>query len=374
MSVISASSVSQSAATPAPVAAAMPTDSAAAADSASADPASLIPRPRRLRRTAGLRRMVRETVLTAADFIYPLFVMEGKGLREAIPSMPDCYRYSLDLLLEEAKVARDLGIGAIALFPLIPEAQKDNAGTESYNPQGLIPRAVRALKQAVPELLVITDVALDPYSSKGHDGIVENGQILNDETVAVLAKQALVQAEAGADFVAPSDMMDGRVGEIRKALDVEEWINVGILAYSAKYASAYYGPFRDALASAPKFGDKKTYQMDAANAREAIKEIDLDIAEGADIIMVKPALAYLDIICGIKQHTNVPVAAYNVSGEYAMIKAAAQQGWIDEQTVMLETLTSIKRAGADIILTYFAKEAALLLADNKETNHSLMNC
>ncbi len=262
--------------------------------------------------------MVRETVLTAADFIYPLFVMEGEGLREAIPSMPDCYRYSLDLLLEEAKAAKDLGIGAIlrrrgfaiALFPLIPDEQKDNAGTESYNLEGLIPRAVRSLKSAVPELLIITDVALDPYSSEGHDGIVEDGQILNDETVAVLAKQALVQAEAGADFVAPSDMMDGRVGKIRETLDAAGWVNVGILAYSAKYASAYYGPFRDALESAPKFGDKKIYQMDAANAREAIKEIDLDIAEGADIIMVKPALAYLDIICRIKQHTHVPVAAY----------------------------------------------------------------
>ncbi|MEM8610721.1 MAG: porphobilinogen synthase [Cyanobacteria bacterium P01_H01_bin.105] len=318
-------------------------------------------RPRRLRRTKALRRMVQETVLTAADLIYPLFVMEGEGQKVEVPSMAGCFRYSLDLLLEEAQAAWELGIGAIALFPLIPDAQKDNAGTESYNPDGLIPRAVRALKQALPQLLVITDVALDPYSSEGHDGIVKEGQILNDETVAVLVKQALVQAEAGADMVAPSDMMDGRVGAIRQALDAEGWINVGILAYSAKYASAYYGPFRDALESAPKFGDKKTYQMDAANAREALKEIDLDIAEGADIIMVKPALAYLDIISRIKQHTHVPVAAYNVSGEYAMIKAAAQQGWIDEQAVMLETLTSIKRAGADVILTYFAKEAARLL-------------
>ena len=318
-------------------------------------------RPRRLRRTQGLRRMVQETVLTAADLIYPLFVMEGEGQKVAVPSMAGCFRYSLDLLLEEARSAWELGIGAIALFPLVPDAQKDNAGTESYNPDGLIPRAVRALKQALPELLVITDVALDPYSSEGHDGIVKEGQILNDETVAVLVKQALAQAEAGADVVAPSDMMDGRVGAFRQALDAEGWINVGILAYSAKYASAYYGPFRDALESAPKFGDKKTYQMDAANAREALKEIDLDIAEGADIIMVKPALAYLDIICRIKQHTHVPVAAYNVSGEYAMIKAAAEQGWIDEQAVMLETLTSMKRAGADVILTYFAKEAARLL-------------
>ena len=291
-------------------------------------------RPRRLRRTGALRRMVRKTVLTVDDLIYPLFVMEGEGRQEEVPSMPGCFRYSLDLLLDEVKTAHDLGIGAlaqpvlrtIALFPLIPHHQKDNAGTESYTPDGLIPRAVRAIKQAVPQILVITDVALDPYSSEGHDGIVQDGKILNDETVAVLVKQALVHAEAGADFVAPSDMMDGRVGAIRQALDAEGWINVGILAYSAKYASAYYGPFRDALDSAPKFGDKKTYQMDAANAREALKEVALDITEGADIVMVKPALAYLDIICRIKQYTNLPAAAYNVSGEYAMVKAAAQQG------------------------------------------------
>ena len=323
--------------------------------------ASVVCRPRRLRRTETLRRMVREHTLRVEDLIYPLFVMVGEGQQEEVASMPGCYRYTLDLLLNEVKQAYQLGIGAIALFPLIPYDQKDNAGTESYNPDGLIPRAVRAIKQAVPDILIITDVALDPYSSEGHDGIVQDGKILNDETVAVLAKQALVQAEAGADFVAPSDMMDGRVGAIRKALDAEGWINVGILAYSAKYASAYYGPFRDALDSAPKFGDKKTYQMDAANAREAIKEVDLDIAEGADIVMVKPALAYLDIICQIKQHTNLPVAAYNVSGEYAMIKAAAAQGWIDEKKVILETLTSMKRAGADLILTYFAKDVALML-------------
>ncbi len=318
----------------------------------------LVHRPRRLRRTEGLRRMVRETVLTVDDLIYPMFVMEGSGQRQEVSSMPGCYRYSLDLLLEEIREVVGLGIGVIALFPLIPDHQKDNAGTESYNPAGLIPQAVRAIKQAFPSLLVITDVALDPYSSAGHDGIVVNGEILNDETVAVLVKQALTQAEAGADMVAPSDMMDGRIGAIRQALDAEGWINVGILAYSAKYASAYYGPFRDALESAPKFGDKKTYQMDAANASEALKEVDLDIAEGADIVMVKPALAYLDIIRRIKQHTNLPVAAYNVSGEYAMVKAAAAQGWIDETAVMLETLTSIKRAGADVILTYFAKDAA----------------
>jgi len=322
----------------------------------------LVHRPRRLRHTEGLRRMVREHSLRVEDLIYPLFVMEGEGQREAIPSMPGCYRYTLDLLLEEVQAAHQLGIGAIALFPLIPYDQKDNAGTESYNPDGLIPRAVRAIKQTVPNILVITDVALDPYSSEGHDGIVQDGKILNDETVAILVKQALVQAEAGADFVAPSDMMDGRVGTIRKALDAEGWINVGILAYSAKYASAYYGPFRDALDSAPKFGDKKTYQMDAANSREALKEVELDMAEGADIVMVKPALAYLDIIYQIKRHTHLPVAAYNVSGEYAMIKAAAEQGWIDEKKVVLETLTSMKRAGADLILTYFARDVAELLS------------
>ncbi|NEQ44656.1 MAG: porphobilinogen synthase [Leptolyngbya sp. SIOISBB] len=318
-------------------------------------------RPRRLRRTEGLRRMVREHHLTTNDLIYPVFVMAGTGQKEAIPSMPGCYRYTLDLLIGEVAAAYELGIPAIALFPLIAPDLKDNAGTESYNPEGLVPQAVRAIKQAVPNLLVFTDVALDPYSSAGHDGIVENGEILNDETVAVLVKQALCHAEAGADFVSPSDMMDGRVGAIRRALDAEGWINVGILAYSAKYASAYYGPFRDALDSAPQFGDKKTYQMDAANAQEALKEVALDITEGADIVMVKPALAYMDIIQRLKQHTTLPVAAYNVSGEYAMIKAAAQQGWIDEQAVVMETLTGLKRAGADVILTYFAKDVATWL-------------
>jgi len=321
----------------------------------------IVHRPRRLRRSETLRRLVRENSLHVEDLIYPLFVMEGEKQQQSVASMPGCSRYTLDLLLDEVKQAYELGIGAIALFPLVPEDQKDNMGTESYNPDGLIPRAVRAIKQAVPNMIIFTDVALDPYSSEGHDGIVQNGEILNDETVAVLVKQALAQAEAGTDFVAPSDMMDGRVGAIRQALDAAGWTNVGILAYSAKYASAYYGPFRDALDSAPKFGDKKTYQMDAANSKEAIKEVELDIAEGADIVMVKPALAYMDVICQIKQHTNVPVAAYNVSGEYAMIKAAGQQGWIDEKKVILETLTGMKRAGADLILTYFAKDVALML-------------
>jgi porphobilinogen synthase len=306
--------------------------------------------------------MVRETILTVDDLIYPMFVMEGESAKLEIASMPGCYRYSLDLLLEEIAAVSQLGINAIALFPVIPEEQKDDIATESYNPEGLVQETVKAIKNAVPEIIIITDVALDPFTTHGHDGLVdENGKILNDQTVEVLVKMALSQAEAGADFVAPSDMMDGRIGAIRQALDAEGYINVGILAYSAKYASAYYGPFRDALDSAPKFGDKKTYQMDAANAKEALKEIELDIAEGADMIMVKPALAYLDIICQVKTATNLPVAAYNVSGEYAMIKAAAQHGWIDEKKVILETLTSMKRAGADLILTYFAKEVALML-------------
>ncbi|HAC65021.1 MAG TPA: porphobilinogen synthase [Cyanothece sp. UBA12306] len=322
---------------------------------------SLLHRPRRLRRTPSLRRMVRETQLTVNDLIYPVFVMEGEKQQEEIPSMPEIYRYSLDLLLKEIVDAANLGINAVALFPLIANEKKDNAGTESYNPDGLVQRTVRAIKQEIPEMTVITDVALDPFSSYGHDGIVKDGKILNDETVEVLVKQAVSQAEAGADIVAPSDMMDGRIGAIRQGLDAAGYFEVGILAYSAKYASAYYGPFRDALESAPQFGDKQTYQMNPANSREAIKEVALDIVEGADIVMVKPALAYLDVIRRIKEYTNLPVAAYNVSGEYAMVKAAAQQGWIDEKQVILETLTSMKRAGADLILTYFAKQVALML-------------
>ena len=320
-------------------------------------------RPRRLRQTKAIRQMVRETNLTANDMIYPVFVMEGENTKQEITSMPGCFRYTLDLLLEELKEVSDLGINAIALFPLVAEDLKDNAGTESYNPDGLVQRSVKAIKAAFPDIMVITDIALDPYSSKGHDGIVEDGQILNDETVAVLVKQAVSHAEAGADIVAPSDMMDGRIGAIREGLDAAGWINVGILAYSAKYASAYYGPFRDALDSAPKFGDKKTYQMDPGNSYEALKEVELDIMEGADIVMVKPALSYMDIIYRVKEISNVPVAAYNVSGEYAMVKAAAQNGWIDEKKVVLETLTSFKRAGADLILTYHAKDAIRWLAE-----------
>ncbi len=330
----------------------------------SSDPTDVLRyRPRRLRRTESLRRMVRETTLSVNDLIYPMFVTEGEGQKVEIASMPDCYRYSLDLLLKEIKEVYDLGINAIALFPVVPEELKDDTGTESFNPNGLVQRTVKAIREAVPEIIVMTDVALDPFTNHGHDGLIDDqGNILNDPTVEVLVKMAVSQAAAGASFVAPSDMMDGRVGAIRRALDAEGYIDVGILAYSAKYASAYYGPFRDALDSAPKFGDKKTYQMDAANAREALKEIELDIAEGADMVMVKPALAYLDIIHQVRNATNLPVAAYNVSGEYSMIKAAARMGWIDEKKIILETLTSMKRAGADLILTYFAKEVALMLA------------
>ena len=318
----------------------------------------LIQRPRRLRRNDAIRRLVRETQLRVDDLIYPLFVMEGENATVEIPSMPGTHRYTQDLLVKEAKEAAELGIPAIALFPALPESKKDPTGREGCNPKGLVQTTVRALKSAVPELVVITDVALDPFSSDGHDGIVKDGIILNDESVEVLVQMALSQAEAGADIVAPSDMMDGRIGAIRDALDNYGYTDVGILAYSAKYASAYYGPFRDALESAPKFGDKKTYQMDPANAIEAIREVDLDILEGADMVMVKPARAYLDIIRMLRQQTNMPIAAYNVSGEYAMIKAAAQNGWLDEDKVVMETLLSIKRAGADAILTYFAKDVA----------------
>jgi porphobilinogen synthase len=319
-------------------------------------------RPRRLRRNPSIRSMVQETKLSVDDFIYPLFVMEGENHQEEISSMPGCYRRTLDLLLVEIAECYALGIKAIALFPVVPEEKKDDQGTESYNPQGLAQRAVAAIKTTIPEILIITDVALDPFTTHGHDGVMnEEGVILNDETVAILAKMAVSQAAVGSDMVAPSDMMDGRVGAIRQALDANGYEHVSILAYSAKYASAYYGPFREALGSAPKSGDKKTYQMDPANSREALREIELDIAEGADMVMVKPALAYLDIIHLVKANCNVPVAAYNVSGEYSMIRAAGKMGWIDEKKIILETLLSMKRAGADLILTYFAKEVAMLL-------------
>ena len=322
----------------------------------------LVERPRRLRRNPSIRSLVQETHLSVDDLIYPMFVMEGENQRVEITSMPGCYRYTLDLLLAEIAELYTLGIKAIALFPVVSEDKKDDNGTESYNPNGLAQQAVRAIKAQTPETIVITDVALDPFTTHGHDGIIDNrGVILNDETVDILVKMSISQAEAGCDMVAPSDMMDGRIGAIRQGLDEHGFTDVAILAYSAKYASAYYGPFRDALDSAPKFGDKKTYQMNPANAREAITEVELDIAEGADIVMVKPALAYLDIIHQVKANCNVPVAAYNVSGEYAMIKAAAQLGWIDEKKIVMETLLSIKRAGADLILTYFAKDVALIL-------------
>ncbi len=328
----------------------------------STTPLALTQRPRRLRRNASIRSMVQENTLTVDDLIYPLFVMEGENTKVEIESMPGCYRFTLDLLLVEIAEVYALGIKAIALFPVVPEHKKDDQGTESYNPQGLAQITVAAIRQSTPEIMIITDVALDPFTTHGHDGVLdEQGVILNDQTVAILAKMAVSQAAVGSDMVAPSDMMDGRVGGIRQALDANGYEHVGILAYSAKYASAYYGPFRDALGSAPKFGDKKTYQMNPANSREALREIELDIAEGADMVMVKPALAYLDIIHQVKAHCHVPVAAYNVSGEYAMIRAAGKMGWIDEKKIIMETLLSMKRAGADLILTYFAKEVALML-------------
>lgn len=317
-------------------------------------------RPRRLRATEPLRRLVRETKVGVEDLIYPLFVRHGKGLKEPIPSMPGCYRFSPDALLQEAKEVWELGVPAVILFG-IPE-RKDERASEAYARDGIIQQAVRELKGALPQLTIITDVCLCEYMSHGHCGLVQDGIILNDPTLELLSLTALSHAEAGADMVAPSDMMDGRVRAIREALDREGYSHVPILAYSAKYASAFYGPFREAADSAPQFGDRSTYQMDPANGDEALREVALDIEEGADIVMVKPALSYLDVIRRVKETFCVPVAAYNVSGEYAMIKAAAQSGWIDGERVMMEVLLSIKRAGADMILTYFAKEAARLLA------------
>ena len=315
-------------------------------------------RPRRNRRTAALRAMVRETHLTPADLVLPLFVVDGSDREEPVPSMPDTSRLSPDRVVARARAAHALGIPAVALFPVVADSLKDSHATESANPDGLLQRTVRDLKQALPELLVITDVAMDPYSSDGHDGLVVDGRIVNDESVDILCEMAVAQAQAGADLVAPSDMMDGRVGYIRDALDDAGFTEVGILAYSAKYASAFYGPFRDALDSAPKHGDKKSYQMDPANRREALREVLLDLDEGADMVMVKPALPYLDVLAAVKAESTVPVAAYQVSGEYAMIKAAAARGWLDENAAMLETVTAIKRAGADLILTYFAMAVA----------------
>jgi porphobilinogen synthase len=303
-----------------------------------------------------MRRLVRETELSVNDLIYPLFVVHGSGVRMEISSMPGCFRVSVDELVREAAEVRDLGIPGILLFGL-PES-KDEVGSEAYAPNGIIQQAVKAVKSAVSDLLVVTDVCLCEYTSHGHCGIVKDGRVANDETVELLAKIAVSHARSGADIVAPSDMMDGRVAAIREALDEDGFGETAIMAYSAKYASAFYGPFREAAECAPQFGDRKTYQMDPANAREALKEVSLDIAEGADIVMVKPALAYLDVIRQVKDATDVPVAAYNVSGEYSMVKAAAQNGWLDERKAVMEILTSIKRAGADIILTYHAKDAA----------------
>lgn len=318
-------------------------------------------RLRRNRRSSVIRNLIAETSLTPAQLIYPLFLCEGKDQKIPIVSMPGQFRLSADLLLQEIAECQTLGVHSFALFPAIRDSLKNSQATESFNPQGLLPTTVKMIKDRFPESCVITDVALDPYSSDGHDGIVRDGKILNDETIEVLVKMSVVQARAGADMVAPSDMMDGRIGEIRKALDSESLTDTGILAYSAKYASSFYGPFRDALESAPKFGDKKTYQMDPRNSREALLEAELDVQEGADMIMVKPALAYLDVIQLLKQNFSTPIAAYNVSGEYAMIKAAAQNGWLDGEKAMMESLMAIRRAGADMILTYFAKEAAVAL-------------
>jgi porphobilinogen synthase len=315
-------------------------------------------RPRRNRKSESLRALVRETELSPAHFILPLFVQEGANLRTPIRSMPGVERLSRDLIVLEAKRALSLGIGSVALFPLIPEAKKDSRASLSASDSGLLQDTVRDLKQSVPEITVITDVAMDPYSSDGHDGLVRDGRILNDETLPILAAMALAQARAGADIVAPSDMMDGRVGYLRRALDAEGFTEVGILAYTAKYASSFYGPFREALDSAPKHGDKKTYQMDPANRREALVEAALDVEEGADMVMVKPALPYLDVIAALKAAVNVPIAAYHVSGEYAMIKAAGHLGWLDAEKAMLESLMSIRRAGADAILSYAAMEVA----------------
>jgi porphobilinogen synthase len=318
-------------------------------------------RPRRNRRTAAVRDLVRETMLTPANFIYPLFLQEGTE-NTAIDAMPGCQRWCLEDLVREAGEAHALGIPAVVLFPRIHEHLKTRGAEECHNDDGLVPRAIRALKAAHPTLAVLTDVALDPYNSDGHDGLVaDDGRILNDETVDVLCRQALCHARAGADIVAPSDMMDGRVAALRGALDGAGFTEVGILSYTAKYASAYYGPFRGALDSAPKAGDKKTYQMDPANAREALREAELDEAEGADMLMVKPAGAYLDIIAALRAATTLPIAAYQVSGEYLMIQAGAAAGWLDGDKVMLESLLGIRRAGADMILTYFAKRAAVLL-------------
>ena len=324
-------------------------------------------RNRRLRTNESIRSLVRETVLHPNDFIVPLFVVEGKNIKEEIPSMPNYFRFSLDLLEIEIKELQKLNLKSVLLFVKVPDNLKDNAGKEALNPNGLMQRAIKTVKNIAPEMIVMTDVALDPYSMYGHDGIIEDGQIANDATSNFLAQMSVSHAQAGADFVAPSDMMDGRIQTIRQALEQNSFINTGILAYSAKYASAHYGPFRDALDSAPVDlqnipKDKKTYQMDYHNRIEAIRETEMDIEEGADIVMVKPGISYLDIVREVKNMSQVPVAVYQVSGEYAMIKAASQRGWLDHDAIMMEQTTAIKRAGADIIASYFAKDIAKLIS------------
>ncbi len=318
-------------------------------------------RNRILRQSPAIRSMVAETILQPSDFIAPLFIDEGTNIATEIASMPGYYRRSLDLTVTEVKQLWTIGIRCILIFIKCSDTVKDNTGKEAWNKNGLMQRSIKAIKDAVPEMVIMTDVALDPYSSYGHDGIVKDGEIVNDATVEALVKMSVSHAAAGADFVAPSDMMDGRIGAIRNGLEEEGYTKTGIMSYSAKYASCFYGPFRDALDSAPGFGDKKTYQMDVANRIEAIKETLMDVEEGADIVMIKPALAYLDIIREVKNAVEVPVSAYQVSGEYAMIKAASQKGWLNEEKAILETLTSIKRAGADLIATYFAKDAVRLM-------------
>ena len=318
----------------------------------------MLRRPRRNRKSVHIRDMVAETNLGVKDLILPLFLKEGKEVKEEIGHMPNVFRYSVDTLLNEIEQCLELGLGTFALFPCINDNLKNSSASEGINPEGLYPNAIRVIKEAFPEATIMTDVALDPYSSDGHDGLVKNGEVLNDETLEVLVKMALVQAEAGSDIIGPSDMMDGRVGAIRGHLDQHGFSQVSIMSYTAKYASVFYGPFRDALDSAPKHGDKKSYQMDPRNRREALTEAELDVEEGADYLMVKPALAYLDVIYQLRSNFDLPIAAYNVSGEYAMIKAAAQNGWLDETQSMIESLTAIKRAGADLILSYFARNFA----------------
>ncbi|HWP29190.1 MAG TPA: porphobilinogen synthase [Chloroflexota bacterium] len=319
-------------------------------------PAFPTTRLRRLRRTEALRRLVRETTLAVDDLILPLFVRHGRGVREPIASMPGHYQLSLDELAREVREVRTLGIPAVILFGL--PAQKDPLGSEAYAPRGIVQEAIRTVKEHAPELIVVTDVCLCEYTSHGHCGVVEQGEVQNDPTLELLARTAVSHVEAGADIVAPSDMMDGRVGAIRRALDEAGYTATPILAYAAKFASAFYGPFREAADSAPQFGDRRGYQMDPANAREALREVELDIMEGADLVMVKPALAYLDLIWRVRERFGLPVVAYNVSGEFAMVKAAAQRGWLDERAIALEILTGIRRAGADLIITYFAKDVA----------------